>query len=526
MSSLFLSFPFPVFCRRFSLSSSAANKLAPSDRIFYPSMTAADSVAAISRTLKLPSNLVDNLTITGQEDRAIPSSFRIGHVAAASIGLVALLANLVRADRTGISAPVNVDVAHAVLEFKSERFIEVGGEKPPSPWGPIGGLYRCRDGRHVRVHDTFSNHRDGVARLLGCEAVREQVAEKLAAGWDAEDFERAALKAKLCVYMVRDTKEWAAHSQGSHISPIPVSVQSVAAGSSTASSSSLTSTAALAACAAGRPLAGLRVLELSRVIAAPVCGRTLAAHGADVLWVTSPNLPACPALDRDMARGKRSVQLDLETVEGRAELKRLIKTADVFVQSYRPGSMLARGFGYDEVTALQPNIIYAELDAFGHDPEGAWSLNRGFDSLVQTVSGMNVEEAKAYAKETGTAESPARPMPCQALDHAGGYLLCAGVLAALHRRVSGQHQGASLVRTSLAQAMVWLRSLGPEDPATKPFGAYDPVTMDDVRAAGVNAKVGQHEFVAHSGLIEGCDNSWTLMPAERLGADRPEWIQV
>ncbi|KAL1406658.1 hypothetical protein Q8F55_008364 [Vanrija albida] len=412
-------------------------------------------------------------------------------LAQASIALAALGAAQVQADRLG-AAPraVSVDTADAAIAFKSDHFVRLDGEPLPNPWGPIGGLHATRDG-HVRIHDNFPHHCEGVLRLLRVErADRELVAAKLK-GWGAREFEDAAHAAGLVAYALRTEDEWAAEPQAAATLPLPEIVRTP--GPPHASPSFAAAPPELVA---RRPLAGLRVLDLTRIIAGPVAGRTLAAYGADVLWVTAPHLPDLPAVDRDVARGKRTAQLDLETEGGREKLRELVAGADVFLQSYRPGALAAKGFGYDDVRALNPGIIYASLSAWG--PHGPWAARRGFDSLVQTASGMNASEAAAAG-----GDAVARPLPTQALDHGAGYFLAFGILAALHRRsVEG---GSYKVDVSLGGVQRWLVSLGRlaggfdcHDPA---FGDAEVQALLETRESGFGALTA----MKHVGLVDGAD---------------------
>ncbi|KXH25838.1 hypothetical protein CSAL01_05012 [Colletotrichum salicis] len=264
-------------------------------------------------------------------------------------------------------------------------------------------------------------------------------------------------------------------------------------------------------------LQGLRVVEMSRAIAAPLCGKTLAAHGADVIWVTSPNLPDIPTMDRDFGRGKRTVQLDIHKPSEKAQLIDLIKTCDVFVQGFRPGSLASYGLSPEELVKINPSIIIANMSAFG--PQGPWSNRRGYDSLLQTCSGMNVSEAE----HAGKGEA-ARPTPCQALDHAGGYLLATGVTAALYKRAT---QGGSYkVDVSLAGVMKYLRSLGqyPEASGFEGVGDYEkpedvPSEFFETRKTGF----GLMTAIRHSAQIEGCEVGWEVMP-KPLGSDAAQWL--
>jgi crotonobetainyl-CoA:carnitine CoA-transferase CaiB-like acyl-CoA transferase len=254
---------------------------------------------------------------------------------------------------------------------------------------------------------------------------------------------------------------------------------------------------------------------MSRVIAAPVAGKTLAAHGADVIWITSPTLPDLPDLDIDLSRGKRTVQLDLKTSDEKDKLLDLLRTADVFIQSYRPGSLAAHGLSTEELLVLNPNLVVASLNAYG--PDGPWSRNRGFDSLVQTCSGINVEDAARY----GTNE-PARVLPCQALDHGAGYLLATGIMAALYKRAT--EGGAYELNVSLAGTMKYLRSLG-QYKGKSGFGRKDFETSKDVEQYLETRQTGFGELkaVRHSASIEGVKVGWEEMP-KSPGSDEPIWL--
>src|SRR5439155_25993829 len=135
--------------------------------------------------------------------------------------------------------------------------------------------------------------------------------------------------------------------------------------------------------AGDRPLAGLRVLDLSRVIAGPVAGRTLAVHGADVLLISGPDLPAIPWLTIDTGRGKLTSFVELKSEQGQDILRGLLAQADIFSQGYRPRAIASLGFSPADAARICPGIVYVSLSAYGH--AGPWSERRGFDSLVQTT---------------------------------------------------------------------------------------------------------------------------------------------
>jgi hypothetical protein len=206
------------------------------------------------------------------------------------------------------------------------------------------------------------------------------------------------------------------------------------------------------------PLQGLRVLDLTRILAGPVGTRALAAYGADVLLVNAPHLPNIDAI-ADTSRGKLSAHADLRDAADRAAFDRVLRDAHVFVQGYRPGGLHQLGYGAQALAEAHPGIVAVSLSAYGH--EGPWAGRRGFDSLVQTATGFNDAEARA-ATGSGTGRAAgvavARALPMQILDHASGYLIALGACAALLRQ---QREGGSWhVQVSLAATAQWLRGLG------------------------------------------------------------------
>lgn len=491
-----------------STSSEVGHLKFPSDfdRSYF---TAEDSTRHIWSFLGLPPEALDSLELTGS-GLGLPSSFKIGHLAQTSIALSALTAALIHSLRNNSSVPhVTIPLQHAVIEFKSERLYVLNGKPSPPLWGPIGGLHKTADG-YVRIHDNFASHREGALRLLGLPntANRSDVANAVLK-WKAVDLETAAFENKIVISALRSYEQWDALPQSKAISNFPITIRKIADGPPGLPAHLKEGN--------DRCLRGLRVLELSRVIAAPVAGKTLAAHGSDVLWITSPHLPDLPALDHDLGRGKRTTQLDLRSEADRTKLTDLAKDADVFIQGYRPGGIAAKGFSPQDLASLHPGIIYGCMSAYG--PEGPWSCNRGFDSLVQTCSGMNVSEASHF----GAGEA-ARPTPCQALDHAAGYFLAAGISAALYKKAT--EGGSYAVDVSLAGTMKYLRSLGQYE-GNSGFECWEPSKAEDVgeyletRECGF----GTLKAVKHSAAVEGSMPGWDVMP-QPLGSDKAEWLEV
>jgi hypothetical protein len=460
--------------------------------------------------LGLPSSALESLTLPGTGLGA-PSSFKLGVLAQASIGLSALSAALVHSHLNNTAVPkIEVPLQHAVVEFKCSSFLTIDGKSLSLPRPPIGGLHKTADG-HVRIHDGFLVHREATKKLLGClgEDDRDRIAEAVAQ-WTILDFETAAIEAGLAVASLRSFEQWDSHPQSRAISDFPIIVRKISDGPPSQSTNLRTGS--------DKCLPGLRVVEMDRVIAGPVAGKTLAAHGADILWVTSPNLEDQPSLDRDFARGKRTVRLEIDVPEDQAKLDGLLDDADVFLQGYRPGSLASKGLSPEDLAARsKKGIICANLSAYG--PTGPWSKRRGFDSLVQTASGLNVSEAEHF----GEGEA-ARPLPFQALDHASGFFLAAGIAAALYRQAT--EGGSYAVDVSLAGTGKFLRSLGQYE-GRSGFDVPLIERQEDVPAEMLEERdsgFGKITAVKHSAVIAGVDVGWDVMPGP-LGSDRAEWIR-
>ena len=401
-------------------------------------MSPQDTLAQIWRLGGLPAQALAFATLTGA-DPVLPSSFAVGTAAQTGIAAAALAACEVGVLRGQSRQQVAVDMAHAATECSA--WFSLDGQVAEI-WDKFSGLYRCQDG-WVRIHANFSHHREGALRLLGLDvatATREQAESRLL-DWQATAFEEAAAKAGLVVAACRSFDAWDAHAQGQAVAAQPLISFEKIGDAPPLPLASLT--------AQDRPLTGLRVLDLTRILAGPVCGRSLAAYGADVMLVNSPNLPNIPSI-ADTSRGKMSCHLDLRNGEGQAALRQLAAQAQVLVQGYRPQALAALGFGPQALAVVRPGIVYVSLSAYGE--RGPWAERRGFDSLVQTATGFNHAEMQAAGGTTPKA------LPLQILDYATGHLMAYAAAAAI---VKQQQEGGSWhVRLSLAQTGQWLRSLG------------------------------------------------------------------
>jgi crotonobetainyl-CoA:carnitine CoA-transferase CaiB-like acyl-CoA transferase len=444
-----------------------------------------------------PRDALDAVTLTGEEPQ-LPSSFRVAAAAQSSVAAAGLAAAHLWQLRSGQSQQVAVDMRHAVVECRSERYLRLDGKPPPPAWDAIAGVYRTRDRRFVRLHTNFPHHREAVCQVLNCKAERDAVQAALMQ-WDAEPFETAAYAAAGVVAMMRSHEEWSELPAAKALAPLPVlTIEKIG------------EAAPKPWPRGNRPLAGLRVLDLSRVIAGPVAGRTLAAHGADVMLISGPVLPAIPWLTIDTGRGKLTSFVDLKSEQGRAQLRDLLTEADIFSQSYRPLALAHLGFSPQDAATINPGIVYVSLSAYGH--AGPWAERRGFDSLVQTATGFNHAEGQAAGLDG------AKELPAQILDHTTGYLMAFGAMMAKARQ--SREGGSWHVRVSLAQTGRWIWNLGrvPNGLATEDLKGEAIAPFVEEASSGF----GQLKSISHSAKLSKTPAFWEY-PSMPLGSHAPQW---
>jgi crotonobetainyl-CoA:carnitine CoA-transferase CaiB-like acyl-CoA transferase len=372
-------------------------------------------------------------------DPVFPTPYKVGTAGAAALAAVGTAASRLWYLKTNRIQNVRIDVRAAAAAMRSARYLRIDGQPPKDPWDAFSGYYPVKDGRWISIHCNFANHRIAAMGVLGNPADRA-AAEEASRGWDGLALEDAIHAARGCAGLARTAAEWAKHPHSAAVAAQPlISIEKI----SESKPEPLP--------AGPRPLSGIRVLDLTRVLAGPTCARTLAEHGADVLKIAGPHLPDSGATEIDTGIGKLQAFLDLRTKEGIDALRGLVKTGDVFSQSFRPGTLAARGFSPEEAARLRPGIVYCTLSAWG--TAGPWRDRRGFDSIVQTVSGM------AYAQSGGVPpEAKPQLMPVSANDYVGGYLMAFGAMAALARRAT--EGGSWLVRVSLARTGKWIVDRG------------------------------------------------------------------
>ncbi|MGW0391144.1 CoA transferase [Streptomyces sp. NPDC003042] len=343
----------------------------------------------------------------------------VRQLARATVGVCSLAAAELAAVRAGRGAegvaPVVVDEGAVATAFVSERHLRIEGRAPVN-FAPLSGFWRAADG-WVRTHANYPHHEEALVRALGGPGTPEAVREAIAG--------RPAVEVQELVYAEGGLAVAVAGEYG-EARPLVEVVRGPGRGRVLGEGL--------------LPAAGVRVLDLTRVIAGPVATRTLGLLGADVLRIDAPGLPEADDAYADTGFGKRSARLDLAEAADRAVLERLLDEADVVVTGYRPGALERFGLGAEELLERRPGLVVAELCAWGWD--GSWAGRRGFDSLVQAGYGI----AARYAGADGVPGV----LPAQALDHGTGYLIAGGVLRAL---AGG---GGCRLRFSLAGTASWL----------------------------------------------------------------------
>ena len=446
-----------------------------------------------------------DVTFTGGADPVLPTPFRIGVAGAATVAASGLAAAALWEARTGRRQQVSVDLRQATASLRSGTYMKLGDGELPHRRHAIMGCYPTKDGRWSYLHCNFPNHRAAALGVLGVAEDRDAVARAVAT-WNAADLEEAIIAAKGAGGMVRTHAEWASHPQAAAIATLPL-MEIVRIGDSPPEKLP----------AGDRPLHGIRVLDLTRVLAGPTGARTLAEHGAEVMKITAAHLPNLGYQEWDTGHGKLSAQLDLRVPGDVETLRGLVREADVFSQGYRPGTLGGRGLSPAELAAIRPGLVYVSLSAFGHT--GPWASRRGFDTVVQTVSGMTSRQAEIVPGKTGGPQF----YPVSAIDYCTGYLMAFGAMVALARRA--REGGSWLVRISLAQVGKWMVDLG-EVPAASLKGVPEEFSKAELDGWSTKSETpsGSLRHLRPVAQMSETPAYWAR-PSVPLGYHLPAWPQ-
>ena len=353
----------------------------------------------------------------------LPSWFETSELASASIACAGLMTHL---HMPRASSQIVVDQRLASLWFDM-TLKPVDWDIPP-PWDPIAGDYQTSDG-WIRLHTNAPHHRKAALSVIGDYSERDALARAVAR-WNKDQLENEVVEAGGCAAAMNSFEDWQAHPQGKSVANEPLIDWDRAEGDRSFQENG----------SGTLSLSGVKVLDLTRILAGPVGTRYLAAYGADVLRIDPLDWDE-PSVAPEVTLGKRCAGLDLKSSQGREVFCNLVKDAEILVHGYRPNALANLGFDGQTLRKLNPSLIDISLCAYGWN--GPWKNRRGFDSLVQMSCGI-----AGYGMRMSGAQKPV-PLPVQALDHATGYFMAAAALYALHRK--RQHGEVLAARLSLAR---------------------------------------------------------------------------
>ncbi len=451
-----------------------------------------------------------NVRVIG-EDPILPSPHYLGTGAAVMRLLTGLGATELWRLRTGRSQEVTVDARHAAASLTSFLHVRQLDQPPRSLEAMtraraiqrVTRIVAARDGRHIQLHGSFHDSPQILQELGLGEAASAEDVDVAVAGRDAFELEDALIRRKVCGGVVRSKQEWAEHMQGRALADLPlVTVTRIG----DAPPEPLPD--------GDRPAAGLRVIDLTRVLAGPTCAKTLAEHGADVLHVSTPQLESGGLFEMETGIGKRQAILDLNIAEEAVAMRDLIRGADVFSQGYRLGTLARRGFAPEQVAALRPGIVYVSENCYGH--VGPWSQRPGWEQLGQAATGMSHREGLA------SPEGTPRLAPAAVNDYSTGYLAAYGAMSALARRA--RVGGSWHVQVSLSQTCTWYQRLGDDnDVAAAVMDPSSPADVAQFLAEMDTADFGRIQYLTPALHLSETPPRWDLPPA-RQGAHEAVWL--
>ena len=441
----------------------------------------------------------DNMVEISGRDPVFDTPFRVGEACAAILAAQGAAIREIWLERGGKDQKIKADVRAAAHETAGVFFQSQHGYPipVPDPEYPTVAFYPTLDGRHILLHGGYPKLRDGLLSLLCCADDRNSIGHAVAK-WNAFELEEEIAERGLGGAIARTHEEWLAHPQGQAIADMPV-VEIIKLGESKPEPFTK---------GAERPLTGIKVLDCTHVIAGPTCAKTLASQGAEVLHIACPSRPRLAPFDIDTSHGKLSAFLDLKTPKDNHRLRTLVKDADIFSQSYRPGKFTSLGFSPLGLAEMRPGIIVVSTSCYGH--AGPWHFCPGFEQLAQSCSGMAIAQ--------GSIDSP-QLAPTFPNDYLTGFLGALGTLAALLRR--SREGGSYHVRVSLARSATWLQSLGKVARDTLPPELLPPSYTAALLRKEVGP-LGELTYFAPTLQLSETAPRWERT-AQPLGAHFPAW---
>ena len=444
------------------------------------------------------------VAITGK-DPVFSARFKIGEAMANILAGIGVAVTDIHEMKTGRRQKVAIDVRHAAAACQSSKYLSQpapgGGWKvvPQTPFAQhkrtITQPWRCKDGRWYLPHFNLPHLHDRVIAVLGCESNADAVA-KAVAQWDSHDLDEAIAKARACGSIVRSNAEWIEHPHGKMLAGKPL-VEITKIGDSDP----------IPFAEGERPLSGIKVLDLTRILAGPIAARTLAENGADVLMVTAKHLPQVPEHVMDTSHGKRSCFLNLKKPEDMATIKKLIRNTDVFSQSYRSGIMDKHGLSPEQLAKERPGIIYLSISCYGAG--GPFSNRGGWEQIGESATGICLENGDDRPKI----------LPASVCDCTTGYNGAYGVLLALARRA--REGGSYHVGVSLCRSGMHVYNQGKVDYAEADMGLSN-TELDAIMIEST----GGHAALKHLAPVLRMSETkpyWDK-PSPVLGSNSPEWL--
>ena len=467
-------------------------------------MSAFDKLMAI-RGLPLPEK--DEVSITGS-DPVLNTHFRLAATASAAIAGIGVAVNDLWELKTGRRQAIAIDAVAATAALKSKNYFQAKNangvfenvtDASHEANRGLTGIFQTKDGRWLLPHFGLDHLRRRMLDLLQADANTESIA-KAVAKWDALELENAIDEARVCGGMIRTNEEWLQEPHGKILAAKPV-VEIIKIGDSEPEPMP----------EGDRPLSGIKALDLTRILAGPITGRTIAEHGADVLMVSAPHLPQVWSYVADTSHGKRSCYLDLRDESEKQTLLDLVKTADVFSQGYRPDKINQMGLGPEALAEIRPGLVYVSINCYGAD--GPFSHRGGWEQIAQIMTGIAAEGV-----QTSSGYKP-KILPAAANDYITGYLGAYGTLLALARRA--REGGSYHVRVSLCQTGMMIYDQGKV--GTLPENLNLGMSDVDSLCMESDSHLGRIKHLAPVLSLSETRPYWAL-PTPKMGSNDPRWL--
>ncbi|MDQ0496339.1 CoA transferase [Paenibacillus brasilensis] len=440
------------------------------------------------------------------------SPFRIGETLADALAARAVAANDLWQLRMGRRQTINVDVRAAAatcLGGEDMTLIrDADGQYRPAPISEsvehmvaLTQPWQTADHRWFVPHFNLPHLERRVLDVLKCENTPESVAQAVRR-WKADDLEEALAAVNACGGVVRTPEEWLAHPHGAYLASRPV-----------VEITKIADSAPEPLPPGAQPLSGVRVLDLTRILAGPTAGIGMAEHGADVLMVTAPHLPQVPPFVRDTSHGKRSCFLDFNLADEAAQLRDLVREADVFIEGYRPHRLEAHGFGADDLVKLRPGLVYVSVNCYGSG--GPFASRAGWDQVAQAVTGVSFTQ--------GIADKAGQPKltPVYLCDFLTGFLASFGAMIALARRA--REGGSYRVQVSLCQSAMLLQRQGLLENFEHAPGRLSDAEFESYAVCDNNTIYGDLKSLGPVIRMSETPPRWSNTTPE-LGSDKAEWL--